>query len=72
MLSYHPSISTNTLINSEISSKGGRSVRSKEILRGTLCDTMRKREFEILSQKLLDIRTPDVRALLNFNNFEDL
>lgn len=35
-------------------------------------DTVRKREFEVLGEQLLDVRTLDVVGLLEFNNFENL
>lgn len=33
---------------------------------------MRKREFEILGEKLLDVGASDIRRFLDFDNFEDL
>ncbi len=33
---------------------------------------MREREFEVLGEELLDIRTSDVVGLLDLDNFEDL
>ena len=33
---------------------------------------MRKREFEILGEKLLDVGASNIRRLLDFDNFENL
>ena len=52
--------------------KSGRSIRREKFLAGALCDTMRKREFEILSQELLEVWTFDVACLFDFNDLENL
>lgn len=44
----------------------------KESFGGSFGDTVRKRELELWSEKLLDVRALDVVGLLNLDNFEDL
>jgi hypothetical protein len=52
--------------------KGGRSMRGEEFLARALCNTMWKRKFEILGEKLLQVWTLDVAGLLNFDDLENL
>jgi hypothetical protein len=44
----------------------------KELLANCLGDAVRKREFEVLGEELLDIWSLDVVGLLEFNNLENL
>ena len=44
----------------------------KKSFRGSLGDTVREREFEVLGEELLDVWALDVVGLLELNHFEDL
>ena len=56
----------------EVSGESRWSVRREEFLATGLGNAMGEREFEILLEELLDVWTPNVVGLLNFDNFENL
>ena len=49
-----------------------RPLRSKDLLHRAWRIAMREREFEVLGDELLDIRTTDVLCLFDLDNAEDL
>lgn len=56
----------------ERSVEGRWSLSDKQLGACCLGDTVRKREFEVLSEELLDVWALHVVGLLKFNNLEDL
>lgn len=50
----------------------GRSVRGEDLLRGRLGDAVREREFEVLLQNLLDVRSSDIVGFGDLYNLQDL
>lgn len=44
----------------------------EEICGGSLCDTVRKGEFEVFGEELLDVGALDIIGFLDFHDFEDL
>lgn len=47
-------------------------MRREELLACAFCNTMWKRELEILGEKLLQVGTLDIAGLLDFDNFKNL
>jgi len=52
--------------------EGRRPVGSKDLLGGSLGNTVRKRELEVLLEELLNVGTLDISSLLNLDDLEDL
>jgi hypothetical protein len=59
-------------LSPDCSVEGWWSLANEELGASCLGDAVRKREFEVLGEELLDIGALDVVGLLEFNNLEDL
>lgn len=70
--SKHPQNPARPFETRNILSEGGWPLRAEQLLVGRFADAVGKREFQVLGDELLDVRSLDVVVLLELDNAEDL